>query len=287
VSGNGISGVVGVNTLFQDPNGLNGFNESGIPIRTILINVATEDFFDPVLISRSLVARNITENFEIVGIDSAPDRSTRQNFGFNYFRISEQISGGGINPSNQRRAMVINGSTGELLANIQPGISNPVTENNILIEAINSVTELGDGDAANDVADAGVGSDPIDDFTAWAEAEISDPSLRGENDDPDADGIVNLLEYAYGSEPEVSDPERAPRIVTENGVRTLRYQRSSTALVSPIVILGGPSPAATTPFDTTDLEEVGEIVDEVEPVTVTLPSSLGARFFLRLTTNAL
>ena len=282
MSGNDIPGVEGVNTLFQDPNGLNGFNESGIPIRTILINVATQDFFDPVLISRSLVARNITENFEIVGIDSAPDRSTRLNFGFNYFRISEQISGG-IDPSNQRRAMVINGSTGELLANIQPGISNPVTENNILIEAINSVTELGDADGD----DNGVGSDPIPDFTAWAEVEISDASLRGENDDPDSDGIVNLLEYAYGSEPEVSDAERAPRIVNENGVRSLRYQRSLTALVSPLVILGGASPATTTPFDSTDLEEVGEIVDGVEPVTVTLPPSLGTRFFLRLTTSAL
>jgi len=270
VSGNNIPGVVGVNTLFQDPNGLNGFNVNDVPVRTILLNNAVGLGFDSTLISRSQAATNSSLNFQMIGIDATPSRTERVNFGFNFFRISEQVSGG-ISPSNQRRAMVIDGSTGELLANIQPGISNSVTENNILIEAINSVTAL----------------DPVQDFSAWAEAEISDSSLRGENDDPDSDGIVNLFEYAYGADPDVSDSERAPQLVSEDGVRMLRYQRSSTALVSPLAIIAGSSPDSTTLFDVTELEEVGEVSDGVETVTVTLPDSLGSRFFLRLTTSAL
>jgi|GEM_PF-4123884 len=38
-------------------------------------------------------------------------------------------------------------------------------------------------------------------FPAWAEAGIPDPSQRGESDDPDRDGTVNLVEYLLGLGP--------------------------------------------------------------------------------------
>jgi hypothetical protein len=39
-------------------------------------------------------------------------------------------------------------------------------------------------------------------FASWAEVRITDASQRNANDDPDSDGIVNLLEYALGYNPE-------------------------------------------------------------------------------------
>jgi len=269
VNGNNISGVAGVNTTFQDPNGLNGFNINGVPVRTILLNVAVQDFFDPALLSRAQAVNNTEENFQLVGIDADPNRTGRAQFGINYFRVSSQQSAG-LNTGNQRRAMVIDGTTGELLANLQPGL-NAATENQTLIDAINSV-----GGAA-----------PIEDYAFWAEAEISDASLRAEDADADSDGLSNLFEYAYGTDPEVADSEQGPRIVRADGAVTLQYQRSTTAQVAPLSLLGGASLENLTPFDASGLETVGAAIDEVEQISVDLPASLGSRFFLRLTTSTL
>jgi hypothetical protein len=48
---------------------------------------------------------------------------------------------------------------------------------------------------------------PYDEWKAanFTAAELNDPSISGDNADPDGDGRSNLLEYAMGSNPRVSD----------------------------------------------------------------------------------
>ena len=69
-------------------------------------------------------------------------------------------------------------------------------------------------------------------FASWLSAHfdpaiVADPSLRaglwGELADPDADGIANLLEYAFGGDPFGASPDTRPRthFVTEGGVEYL------------------------------------------------------------------
>lgn len=209
----------GVLSLFQDGSGLNNFNENGVPFRSILVNNAFQDFFDQTLISRSQEANDTADNFEIIGIDADPTRSERTNFGFNFFRVGEAQSGG-LSPSNQRRAMVIDGSTGELLANIQPGLISAATENQTLIDAINSVT-LGE---------------VLEPFTEWAVAQIGDEGARGFSDDPDGDGMSNLLEFFFATDPEVADADSGPRFTTFNGETLLTYRRSTTGEIGSEVI---------------------------------------------------
>ena len=53
--------------------------------------------------------------------------------------------------------------------------------------------------------------DPLFAKTQWLEAnftpaELADPAISGDNADPDHDGIVNELEYAFGSDPNVPSP---------------------------------------------------------------------------------
>ena len=44
-------------------------------------------------------------------------------------------------------------------------------------------------------------------FTA---TERADPAISGEGENPDGDGLVNLLEYATGSNPRTADSDHAP-----------------------------------------------------------------------------
>ena len=53
----------------------------------------------------------------------------------------------------------------------------------------------------------------IENYAAWAEANIPDAANRAPLDDPDSDGIANLTEFASGSDPMDPDGENAPEIV--------------------------------------------------------------------------
>jgi hypothetical protein len=71
-------------------------------------------------------------------------------------------------------------------------------------------------------------------YATWAE-DLDDD---GQGDDPDGDGLVNLLEYAFGSDPEsgfTSFPGGAancPRLDNLNGIITLSYpERVNAALL--------------------------------------------------------
>ena len=84
--------------------------------------------------------------YQFVGVDSdANDRTLRQRFSFNYFRLGE--IGNSVQPdrSVQRRIVIANGSTSELLFSLTPIGSNASVVNDInpevqnIIAAINSV----------------------------------------------------------------------------------------------------------------------------------------------------
>ena len=62
-------------------------------------------------------------------------------------------------------------------------------------------------------------------FEQWRQANFGtiDPNdpVAGNNADPDHDGIINLLEYAFGMNPNVADPSLAPGVgrTTVNGTK--------------------------------------------------------------------
>ncbi len=210
--------------------------------------------------------------FEIIGIDSEPDRNGRAIFGFNYFRVGQEVTsppGNTVNTSNQRRCLVINGSTGELLLNFQPGLLNATIENQMIIDAVNSVTA--------------VSADP---FAEWAVTENLPEGEAGEEDDADGDGLNNLLEYAMGSDPNVNDlAQISPRVTVdaETQERRFVFQRSLTADVEPFDIQGSTDLDFSSPLTLSGAMTV-DVQGEVEVVTIVLPAS-NDRLFLRLVTS--
>ena len=59
-------------------------------------------------------------------------------------------------------------------------------------------------------------------------AGAGDPAISGDLADPDGDGIVNLLEYAFAQEPLTYEP--APALMLSSGELTLTYRRNLLAL---------------------------------------------------------
>lgn len=60
-------------------------------------------------------------------------------------------------------------------------------------------------------------------------AEAADPLISGPDRDPDGDGMVNLLERAFGRNPMVVDADWHPEVAVENGMVVLRFTRSTSA----------------------------------------------------------
>jgi hypothetical protein len=83
--------------------------------------------------------------------------------------------------------------------------------------------------AENWVISSGIGGSPGKDetrvsFSSWkglvfSPDELLDSSFSGNLVDPDNDGIANFLEYAFGGDPKISDPDIGPEslILEENG----------------------------------------------------------------------
>jgi hypothetical protein len=63
-------------------------------------------------------------------------------------------------------------------------------------------------------------------YEEWPQLEMLDPALRGPADDPDGDGLPNLLEYAFASLPWQADAARAaPRFRIAEGMAEFTFIR--------------------------------------------------------------
>ncbi|MBK1882516.1 autotransporter-associated beta strand repeat-containing protein [Luteolibacter pohnpeiensis] len=123
------------------------------------------------------------------------------------------------------------------------------------------------------------------------ETFIAGTSLTGddaaEDADPDGDGIVNLLEFIFASDPETSGTSEAPTAETnEAGDLVFSFRRASTAAyLNPEVeystTLDGDWTAASIAETTVETDGFASGVDKV---TVTLPASLAidGKLFARL-----
>ncbi len=70
--------------------------------------------------------------------------------------------------------------------------------------------------------------------------QLADPTITGDTADPDHDGIGNLLEYAFGSNPTKSDVSRLPLVSVQNGYLTISFiQRVAPADVTYTVEVSG------------------------------------------------
>lgn len=213
----------------------------------------------------------------MVGYDAfGSNRNERTFNSFNFFVRGDATSSLAPSSSNRRWLAVVDGSTQKVLYN------------QVLPDAFDgellSTADIAEIRAAVNMAELPA---EMETFSSWAEANISDVNSRNETADPDADGMTNLLEYAYGTNPEQADSELGPQVIFEEGSAKLRYQRSIMAQVTPLAIMAGDDLRFETPFDPEGLEEVSEVSGGVETVTVTLPSSEESRYFLRLSTSPL
>lgn len=195
---------------------------------------------------------------------------------YNYFQRNDATSSTPPPFVQQRWLAVIDGSTrkvlyNKVLPNLFAGESLSAAEVEMIREAVNQAELPAE----------------VNDFREWAEAGIPDPNRRGERDDADGDGIVNLLEYAYGSNPVVRDAGKAPRIERDNGDPVLVFQQSTTALVAPFTVFSGDSPDTTQVLDISSIALSSPEVDGVIMVRVPLSPASAERQFLRLSTTPL
>ncbi len=138
-----MAGIVRSNFLNPTNGEFTGTNENGVPIRLILINIFSPnepDFIfneDPGLISNAV---QVDDPYEFVGVDSdESNRNLRLRQAFNYFRIGDPTNS--IRPLStvQRRFVIANGSTSEILFTITPtGIdgSGVAAQFSVLVEEI-------------------------------------------------------------------------------------------------------------------------------------------------------
>jgi len=73
---------------------------------------------------------------------------------------------------------------------------------------------------------------PIDAWRAsrFTPTELTDWSFSGDGADPEGDGVVNLLEYAFGLEPKNPDNTGFPTVAQDNGCLALTYRQSKAAV---------------------------------------------------------
>lgn len=83
------------------------------------------------------------------------------------------------------------------------------------------------GSAALTLADR-----PIDAWRAsrFTPTELTDWGFSGDGADPDGDGVVNLLEYAFGLEPKIPDTTGFPTATQDAGCLAITYRRSKLAI---------------------------------------------------------
>lgn len=136
-----------INQLFDNANrgNLQGQNDNGVTYTSILINNAVATFNDGPLISNAINV-NLGGPYQRVGVDANTDRVNRELFSFNFFRLGTISTDPFPSPNDQRRIVILNGNTREILFSFTPtGSSSQVrnaviAERQTMIDAINSVT---------------------------------------------------------------------------------------------------------------------------------------------------
>jgi hypothetical protein len=70
-------------------------------------------------------------------------------------------------------------------------------------------------------------------YTVWKQAHFganaNNPAIAGDNADPDGDGIPNILEYAFGSDPNVADTNKPLAGATFSNQFQLQFNRNLSA----------------------------------------------------------
>ncbi|HEX2854080.1 MAG TPA: pectinesterase family protein [Opitutaceae bacterium] len=115
-------------------------------------------------------------------------------------------------------------------------------------------------------------------YAAWAAAEGLTPGLDALTADPEADGIVNLLEYFLGLHPTVSDPSGLPTGKIEGGNFVFRFThaKNTTGVTSRVLISSDLATWTTAPAPVLESETT-----DLETFVVTLPLS-SPRLFAKL-----
>ncbi len=131
----------------------------------------------------------------------------------------------------------------------------------------------------------GVPTTNLPSYGDWALAAFTNSENRGRNFDPDGDGIPNLLEYAYGTDPLDSLSSDLPemRILEEEGVRTLALefnQITSESDVEYIVEFSSDLTNWIISTNSVSLETRGDQIDRRLTSGVANPTS--ARQFVRI-----
>jgi Carbohydrate esterase, sialic acid-specific acetylesterase len=124
-------------------------------------------------------------------------------------------------------------------------------------------------------------------YMSWASTQRFSAGVNdGPLDDPDRDGISNLLEFTLAGEPMVSTQKNLPRLLRENGSWVFKYDRSDSSLaagISQIVEYGSNLTGWTQVLIPTTSSGMVEITPAKpsDHVKVTIPN-LGSKKFARL-----
>ena len=115
-------------------------------------------------------------------------------------------------------------------------------------------------------------------FTSWISGQPGVGALTDANDDPDGDGVANLLEYALGSEPGAADSAALPDVAPVGDHLALTFTPSVVTGLRYII------EASSDLSDWSDATDITALLTSGEPYTHTDSASLSIapRRFLRL-----
>lgn len=131
-------------------------------------------------------------------------------------------------------------------------------------------------------------------FQGWASLNGLDGTTgkeSGANDDPDKDGVLNLLEFVLGGEPLVASTSVLPTSSVSGGYLTLRFNRNdlsetdvslSVQTSSDFITWTGNPVGASSSTQSGVIVTVEENGDSPDLVTVSVPVGANTKFFSRL-----
>ena len=126
----------------------------------VLLNIFRPSFFneDDDCVRNAFLNPN---SYEFVGSDSdANDRDLGPTFAFNYFRLGEALDEQ-PNSDVQRRIVIVNGSTSELLFSLTPVGSSSVVIEDILEEALTIINAINSVELTIEISDLQLGEESL------------------------------------------------------------------------------------------------------------------------------